>query len=244
MAPELFQPGAPHSSASDLWALGCVLYECAAGRPPFMSTSLTQLVHEILNTDPAPIPGAAKFHPCAPWPLYPVHKKVHPDGVDTILFCAVYPDHGTKAKPQVQNPVELVPVPQLLKISTKGGQINPRACFSKCLSLLTITNADLAFHQVATYPSGVVSSGASPEFEDLVSRLLDKNPATRIGWAELPGHGFWMAPLPPRDMPPEPLLEQFIAEHGLTPASPAESQASQVNLLSDLQGMEMWELQL
>lgn len=57
MAPELFQSGAPHSSASDLWALGCVLYECAAGHPPFMSDSLTQLVHDILNNDPAPIPG-------------------------------------------------------------------------------------------------------------------------------------------------------------------------------------------
>lgn len=57
MAPELFQSSAPHSSASDLWALGCVLYECAAGHPPFMSDSLTQLVHDILNNDPAPIPG-------------------------------------------------------------------------------------------------------------------------------------------------------------------------------------------
>ncbi len=38
--------------------------------------------------------------------------------------------------------------------------------------------------------------GASMEFEewclasieDLVMRLLDKSPATRIGWADLPGH--------------------------------------------------------
>ena len=37
MAPELFREGAVHSTASDLWALGCVVYECAAGRPPFVS---------------------------------------------------------------------------------------------------------------------------------------------------------------------------------------------------------------
>lgn len=58
MAPELFSEGAAHSTASDLWALGCVLYECTAGRPPFMSSSFAQLAHEILNDDPRPVPGA------------------------------------------------------------------------------------------------------------------------------------------------------------------------------------------
>ncbi len=61
MAPELFQQGGPYSSASDLWALGCVLYECAAGQPPFMSDSLTQLVQDILSADPSPISGAPKL---------------------------------------------------------------------------------------------------------------------------------------------------------------------------------------
>ena len=56
MAPELFQDGSTHSTASDLWALGCVLYECAAGRPPFVSSSLTHLVSDILATEPAPLP--------------------------------------------------------------------------------------------------------------------------------------------------------------------------------------------
>ena len=56
MAPELFQDGSTHSTASDLWALGCVLYECAAGRPPFVSSSLTHLVNDILATEPAPLP--------------------------------------------------------------------------------------------------------------------------------------------------------------------------------------------
>ena len=69
-----------------------------------------------------------------------------------------------------------------------------------------------------------MSAGASPEFEDLVMRLLDKNPATRIGWAELPGHPFWTAPLPVREMPPEPHLEKFIAEHGLLPLKPLSHQ--------------------
>lgn len=63
MAPELFQDGSTHSTASDLWALGCVLYECAAGRPPFVSSSLTHLVNDILATEPAPLPeGVGEAH--------------------------------------------------------------------------------------------------------------------------------------------------------------------------------------
>jgi serine/threonine-protein kinase ULK4 len=40
MAPELFELGGVYSFASDLWALGCILYELAQGNPPFVSTSL------------------------------------------------------------------------------------------------------------------------------------------------------------------------------------------------------------
>ena len=57
MAPELFSDDATHSTSSDLWALGCVLYECAMGRAPFMSSTLTQLMQDILNKDPPPMPG-------------------------------------------------------------------------------------------------------------------------------------------------------------------------------------------
>uniref|UniRef100_A0A7S0S6G9 Protein kinase domain-containing protein n=1 Tax=Chlamydomonas leiostraca TaxID=1034604 RepID=A0A7S0S6G9_9CHLO len=115
MAPELYNDGAAHSSASDLWALGCVLYEAAMGRPPFLNSSFNQLVQEILNKEPAPIPGA------------------------------------------------------------------------------------------------------SPEFSDLIMRLLDKNPATRIGWRELVNHPFWQAKLQWLEIPPEPALEAFIRQYNLAP---------------------------
>ena len=55
MAPELFREGGVHSFASDLWALGCVMYECAAGRPPFVSSSLSELMEMILTDDPPPV---------------------------------------------------------------------------------------------------------------------------------------------------------------------------------------------
>ena len=52
MAPELFTERGVHSYASDLYALGCVLYECCVGKPPFVSNSLTELMEMILNDDP------------------------------------------------------------------------------------------------------------------------------------------------------------------------------------------------
>ena len=55
MAPELFTERGVHSYASDLYALGCVLYECCVGKPSFVSNSLTELMEMILNDDPPPL---------------------------------------------------------------------------------------------------------------------------------------------------------------------------------------------
>lgn len=57
MAPELFQDGGVHSYASDFWALGCVLYECYTGRPPFIDKEFTQLAKSILLDAHPPLPG-------------------------------------------------------------------------------------------------------------------------------------------------------------------------------------------
>ncbi|EPS71184.1 hypothetical protein M569_03574, partial [Genlisea aurea] len=57
MAPELFKDEGVHSYASDFWALGCVLYECYTGRPPFVEKEFTQLAKSILLDSPPPLPG-------------------------------------------------------------------------------------------------------------------------------------------------------------------------------------------
>lgn len=109
MAPELFQEGSVHSYGSDLWALGCVMYECYAGRPPFVSSSFTQLVNSIIS-DPMP-------------PLWG----------------------------------------------------NP-----------------------------------SHDFEDLVSRLLIKDPVERIQWDELRNHPFWRTKCKTLPLPPQPAFTNFL----------------------------------
>jgi serine/threonine protein kinase len=57
LAPEVIE-GADATSLSDLYALGCVLYECLAGRPPFASTNPFEMIVGHLDEEPAdPLAG-------------------------------------------------------------------------------------------------------------------------------------------------------------------------------------------
>ena len=56
MAPELFR-GSPADARSDIWALGVVLYEMAAGALPFKGRTGFELTSAILQEPPAPLPA-------------------------------------------------------------------------------------------------------------------------------------------------------------------------------------------
>ncbi len=59
--------------------------------------------------------------------------------------------------------------------------------------------------------SGPMRAGVSPEFQNLVSRLLDRDPSSRLTWAELCAHPFWGA---------SPLEELSVPDAISAPRSP------------------------
>ncbi len=50
-APELFQEDGKYSFKSDLWALGCIMYELAVGQVPFFDENIAKLINKIINDD-------------------------------------------------------------------------------------------------------------------------------------------------------------------------------------------------
>ncbi|XP_070616207.1 uncharacterized protein [Erythrolamprus reginae] len=57
LSPELCRD-LPYSSKADVWALGCVLFEMCALRPPFQAFSMISLFHKIVNASPGPVPSS------------------------------------------------------------------------------------------------------------------------------------------------------------------------------------------
>ena len=51
LAPELIR-GQPATPSTDIYALGCVVYECVAGQPPFAGKSMFEVSTAILEEDP------------------------------------------------------------------------------------------------------------------------------------------------------------------------------------------------
>jgi eukaryotic-like serine/threonine-protein kinase len=64
MAPEHLE-GKDADARSDIWAFGCVLYECLTGRRPFEGASQASLIGAILKDQPAPVSRSAPQVPAA-----------------------------------------------------------------------------------------------------------------------------------------------------------------------------------
>ncbi|KAM8732637.1 NIMA-related kinase 12 isoform 1-T1 [Acanthopagrus schlegelii] len=56
LSPELCRD-VPYSSKSDIWGLGCLLYEICALRPPFAATNLLSLFYKITKGEYDPVPS-------------------------------------------------------------------------------------------------------------------------------------------------------------------------------------------
>ena len=59
MAPEQVR-GEPGTGASDVWALGALLYEILAGRPPFAGPGIPSVLYQVTHENPPPVIGLTR----------------------------------------------------------------------------------------------------------------------------------------------------------------------------------------
>jgi serine/threonine protein kinase len=75
LAPELIR-GEPATPASDLYAFGCVLFECIAGAPPFAGRGILRTGMAHLEEDPGdPAAGRTDLPPAVAWTVRQVLAK-------------------------------------------------------------------------------------------------------------------------------------------------------------------------
>ena len=55
MSPEQLRTPRGVDARTDIWSLGVILYELLSGKLPFTGTSMAEIFHRILETDPAPL---------------------------------------------------------------------------------------------------------------------------------------------------------------------------------------------
>ena len=65
MSPEQVREDRSIDERSDVYGLGCVLYEALTGAPPFLGRTVTDLVVKILRTPPAPVSAVNPSVPAA-----------------------------------------------------------------------------------------------------------------------------------------------------------------------------------
>ena len=71
-------------------------------------------------------------------------------------------------------------------------------------------------------------------FNDLLTRLLEKDPVKRISWEHLRKHPFWTKEINPRKLPRQPTFDAYLTQRGINPYEYADLQANQGYFIPDL----------
>jgi serine/threonine protein kinase len=102
IAPELMR-GQPATPASDIYALGCVVFECLAGQPPFAEKSVFQVGVAHLEEEPP--------DPCAA-------RSDAPDGLSWAVLRALEKDPSRR-------PPTATAYAQMLRLAAGQGKVSP-----------------------------------------------------------------------------------------------------------------------
>eukprot|EP00792_Barthelona_sp_PAP020_P008624 TRINITY_DN3232_c0_g1_i2.p1 TRINITY_DN3232_c0_g1~~TRINITY_DN3232_c0_g1_i2.p1 ORF type:complete len:1197 (+),score=321.12 TRINITY_DN3232_c0_g1_i2:284-3592(+) len=106
MSPEQMN-GAPYDTKSDIWALGCVLYEMCTLKPPFMANNQVALALKIQS---------GKYAPIAPNQGY---------SVDLINLVEMMLSFSAKDRPDIKFLMDYPPISAIIHTKANQGSTNP-----------------------------------------------------------------------------------------------------------------------
>jgi serine/threonine protein kinase len=154
LSPEVIRGGASTSVASDCWALGCVVYQCLAGRPPLWAE--TQSAVRVAAPAASQGPNSAVFR------------------VTRVRGCAV----------RFVFRAVWVSAPSAPCVALAGPS-QPPSPMSVCDVAQCVPPAGWVqvMDKIVSFEAGQRSfpAGFPPTAMDLVQRLMDPNPETRLG---------------------------------------------------------------
>ena len=141
MSPEMWNAKA-YNASSDMWALGCLVYELAALKPPFSGRNITELRNSICMGKYSPIPAMySQSLRKMIADLLRVNPHQRPTAL-SLLKCIISStrskslrdDADTKITAEKENVlIETIKFPQNLRRLSEN---LPRACYPDCLPLI------------------------------------------------------------------------------------------------------------
>lgn len=159
MSPEQLR-GNEAGPASDLWALGCVLYESVTGRPPFQGQLASATIHAILGLDPEPLTSLRTGVPLELERVVvkalrkePRDRYVHADDFEadlrsirmTVEHARVGQLMGTRDAPTVDVPVSALPDDRRTQNRARPWRPGRRALVVLTIAIAAVAGASILF---------------------------------------------------------------------------------------------------